>query len=538
MAIGSALDALDDALEGEDYTLDTVMESQLHAQASSTPNTAVPSSISEEFSGTSYLETDIDEVLGLGAQDVEDNGPKVEPSSGSSGGDPTITSSPITRVSAAAPATTVSTTPLMHTVSFYRRTQQQQTPSAASTSKIGARKHLLIQEEEEPDDEAEQERVNEEIHELETQASAQTRAIAQASKALNVCNSSMEFSDSTERVECERVLLLSTNRRSALLNHVQSLRTEAVLGRTAYFSTATLSIGRIRIQAPRCGSHNSQMMRMHHYVLLARCGQYVEASEVLQRDQEDSSEVLEFKGLRLQGLNKDFRVILELYGMETRREYLSHDAKYKILKKIKNPLTPSKKQHLPLQSPAGPNAILSTSFALQASLTIVIGDLNKKQFQMTTSNSSGWGLTLDTELQANATCSVKHSGYLALFEDVNGLGCWVRRWAQLGNGWMQFWMYEGDAEDEKKPPITTIPLASITTSTVRPPPPSVCARANSILMESVRERRSSDKPSLTTELSGSITRVKWLLAADSKEERAEWLEMLNTVLEEHRRWQK
>ena len=71
---------------------------------------------------------------------------------------------------------------------------------------------------------------------------------------------------------------------------------------------------------------------------------------------------------------------------------------------------------------------------------------------MTTSSNSGsgWGLALETEMQAIASCSVRHAGYLALFEDVNGLGCWVRRWAVLGGGLIQFWMYEADAEDENK----------------------------------------------------------------------------------------
>lgn len=43
-----------------------------------------------------------------------------------------------------------------------------------------------------------------------SQAQAQQRSMAQASKALSLCKATMEFSDSRENVECERVLLIAS----------------------------------------------------------------------------------------------------------------------------------------------------------------------------------------------------------------------------------------------------------------------------------------------------------------------------------------
>lgn len=48
------------------------------------------------------------------------------------------------------------------------------------------------------------------IQVLDQQVAIQHRAILQASKALNICESSFEFSNSTENIEGERVLLVAS----------------------------------------------------------------------------------------------------------------------------------------------------------------------------------------------------------------------------------------------------------------------------------------------------------------------------------------
>ncbi|KAK9883432.1 hypothetical protein WA026_001607 [Henosepilachna vigintioctopunctata] len=53
--------------------------------------------------------------------------------------------------------------------------------------------------------------------------------IYQTSRALNLCNSTLEFMGSTVQLEAEKLLLLATQRRQAMLNEIQRLKVEGIL---------------------------------------------------------------------------------------------------------------------------------------------------------------------------------------------------------------------------------------------------------------------------------------------------------------------
>lgn len=96
--------------------------------------------------------------------------------------------------------------PLTHTVSFYRKTQNQATKTPV---KQVIRNQVLIEETEENISE-ENELVQKKIQELTEEVGKQQMVISQASQALNLCNSTPEFSGSTEQVEAEKLLLLAS----------------------------------------------------------------------------------------------------------------------------------------------------------------------------------------------------------------------------------------------------------------------------------------------------------------------------------------
>lgn len=99
--------------------------------------------------------------------------------------------------------------PLMHSVSFYRR-QQSQTPKtpvrliSRITDKNDSPGSPPV------DDKQEALFVQEKVKRLLEEVCKQQTTIGQASQALNLCNSTVEFSGSREQVEGERLLLLAS----------------------------------------------------------------------------------------------------------------------------------------------------------------------------------------------------------------------------------------------------------------------------------------------------------------------------------------
>lgn len=126
-----------------------------------------------------------------------------------------------------------STVPLIHTVSFYRKqqNQEQRTP----VKKITRQKAVIIEEDSpEPTKDSgnqcdNEKLIDEKIQQLMDEVCKQQTVISQASQALNLCGSTIEFSGSCEEVEAERLLLLATQRRQASLHEAQRLRIERTL---------------------------------------------------------------------------------------------------------------------------------------------------------------------------------------------------------------------------------------------------------------------------------------------------------------------
>jgi actin-binding protein anillin len=131
--------------------------------------------------------------------------------------------------------------PLTHTVSFYRKQTQ------TSTTPIKQICRQPLEEEASEVCSEDQELIKVKMAQLKNEVTKQEMIISQTSQALNLCNSTPEFMGSTEQVEAERVLLLSSNyyrchyfgvalthlftahRRQAALHELQRLEVEKTL---------------------------------------------------------------------------------------------------------------------------------------------------------------------------------------------------------------------------------------------------------------------------------------------------------------------
>ncbi|XP_047368162.1 anillin isoform X3 [Vespa velutina] len=393
-------------------------------------------------------------------------------------------------------------TPLMHTVSFYRRQQSELrtpkgTPSRSVTKIIDTVSDIT-----EPVKD-ETMLVQEKVKHLLDEVCKQQTIIGQASQALNLCSSTIEFNGSQEQVEGERLLLIAIHRRQAALNEVQRLKVEgtlrpAVPGSPEIEDTGSLTVSAITLPLRREYLRSIATNTCLHFVCLIRYLEEVLTTPVVLAESGDSC--LRFPStLKLQNLYSDFKITVEIYSLQTQAEMLPHEVKYHIHNNgggwnSGNSSKDSKK--VPQQSP------------------------------------------LEGRLQMHVSCepsiTVEYHNFLTIFEYVSGFGIWQRRWCLLKGTTLSYYKYP--YHEGKKTPLGSLDLRGISTKNVELAPLSICMRANTVLLETKRGAQPGDVDSLIMVTNGSETTIRHLFSADTKEDRLEWCSKLNKVLHLIRIW--
>ncbi|KAJ8934598.1 hypothetical protein NQ314_013261 [Rhamnusium bicolor] len=384
--------------------------------------------------------------------------------------------------------------PLTHTVSFYRKQQNQsQTPVRQIT-----RQPLI---EESPSEVSEEdEAVQKKTAELQDEVNKQQNIISQTSQALNLCSCTPEFSGSTEQVEAERVLLVATHRRQAALHVLQRLKVEGTIrpqgqhAQNVPLEKGTLIISNIVLPLKQkyVKALAAAGGKGHHVVCLVKCGEQVVPTKLVStvvRDVKNPDVDLCIPGtVTLHNIYSDFTVTFEVYCLQAQEEWLPHEIKYHINnKKSGNKLvTPKKSKQesrmvMPIkESPAGPQAVRTSSFALMGYVVFAVQAVNKRVWSLNNTPSMS---PLDGSVEMRIACelavSVEHRGFLTMFEDVSGFGAWHQR---------------------------------------------------------ERKARPQDKDTLVMVCKGDKTIIRHLLSADTKEERIEWCNKFNAALTALRMW--
>uniref|UniRef100_A0ABD2WMP4 PH domain-containing protein n=1 Tax=Trichogramma kaykai TaxID=54128 RepID=A0ABD2WMP4_9HYME len=436
--------------------------------------------------------------------------------------------------------------PLVHSVSMYRKMKNQnikspvrvitRVPEVDGTTSDSA-----------VDEVQEAVLVQEKVRRLLDDVQKQNTIIGQASQALNLCISTIEFTNSQEQVEGERLLLVASQRRQAALNEVQRLKVEgslrpAVPGTPEIQESGSVTISAITLPLKKDFYRNQEEDTCLHFVCLVRHLETVLATPVVQAHPGDSC--VRFPStLKLQDLYSDFKVTIEVYSLQTRAEILPHDIKYHIHSSgnKKSGKTPKKTKHenklvMPnLHSPAGASATRTTSFSLAGYMIFSLTEVQRHQFTL---NKVPFSSPLEGRLQMHTSCelqvSVDHRGFLTMFEDVSGFGAWHRRWCLLKEGTISYWKYPDD--ERKKTPIGSLDLQTVTTTNVNLVSREICARPHTFMLETTRPSEPEDANSLIMVLNGSTTTIRHLLAADTKEDRLEWCAKLNKTLHLIRTW--
>lgn len=404
-------------------------------------------------------------------------------------------------------------TTLVHTVSFYRRQQ------SASANNTPVKKVVHKQEDDLPiespmiSSKAREEAENK-IQRLLDEVMRQQTILKQTSQALNLCAATVEFSGSSESVEGERHLLVSTHRRLACMNEVQRLRVEGLMDRVGSGKEkGTLTIKDITI--PLKQTYISRLandeINGHHLLCLVKYNEFVLATKTLPTLPGLKS--VKFQDLlTLSEVYSDFKVTLEIYGMTAQREVLPHDIKYHIQtpnkKRFKGKLQESNLTKPPTQSPGGPNAVRTPALVRYGYIIFSIREIKQKSWviQETAPGVSPLNGNVYLKIDSKFTVDVDHCGFLTMYDDVSGLGAWHRRWCRLSGNTLYYWKYPED--EKRKEAIGQMDLSNIISDRVDVAPRDECARANTLMLLSRRERRSDDVKSLVLTPHENYTVVK------------------------------
>ncbi|GFR71405.1 actin-binding protein anillin [Elysia marginata] len=328
--------------------------------------------------------------------------------------------------------------------------------------------------------------LQERIKELKELVQQEQSVIMQTSNALNkCCVGNPMFAGSSEQVECNRVLLL------------------------AYTTT-------------------------HYFILLIRNGAQLICTQMLSTHDPMMRGSLDFPNLiKINGITGNFKLTLDIYGMNVSREVVGKDKKKK---------TPKKQKGLVLESPGGPRAVRTTSFSHVTSLELTRKMLDKSSFHLERTmfdDVSGFGAWHRRwcVLSGNKLCIWKYPDdetRKTMFDDVSGFGAWHRRWCVLSGNKLCIWKYPDD--ETRKDPMAVIDLKRCVSEKVGLVSRDICARPNTFELVTVRQPLKGEHDTLVTRTYKSTTSVKHLMSADSKEERIVWCNKVNRTLANLRTW--
>ncbi|XP_071592149.1 anillin isoform X2 [Heliangelus exortis] len=396
------------------------------------------------------------------------------------------------------------------------------------------------------------------IQDLNNEINMQQTVIYQASQALNCCFDEEHGKGSQEEAEAERLLLFATEKRTALLEELNKLKSEGPHSRRNKAASAStefapsrgsVSISEMRLPLKAdfvCGTVQKPEAANYYYVIILRSGaENIVATPLASTASSLNGDALTFTTtFTMHDVSNDFEINIEVYSLVQRKEATSTDKRKKANKsKVITPkrlltsitskstlLTPA------MASPGGPNAIRTTNFILVGSHKLSLSSVGNVKFALEKvpflSPLEGH---IYLKLKCQVDCSVEEKGFLTMFEDVSGFGAWHRRWCVLSGNCISYWTYPDD--EKRKHPLGRINLANCTNHQIEPANREFCARPNTFELITVRPQREDDRETLVSQCRDTLCVTKNWLSADTKEERNLWMQKLNQVLVDLRMWQ-
>ncbi|XP_061222116.1 anillin [Neopsephotus bourkii] len=447
---------------------------------------------------------------------------------------------------------------LPYSIDAYRSQRFKETERPSIKQIIVRKEDVASKLEMKPNGPADQVNIKKKMQELNNEINMQQTVIYQASQALNCCFDEEHGKGSQEEAEAERLLLLATEKRTALLEELNRLKSEGPhtkRNKAASISTeyapsrGSVSISEMRLPLKAdfvCGTVQKPEAANYYYVIILRSGaENMVATPLASTASSLNGDALTFTTtFTMHNVSNDFEINVEVYNLVQRKEVPSTDKRRKANKsKVITPkrlltsitskstlLTPA------MASPGGPNAIRSTNFTLVGSHKLSLSSVGNARFAL---DKVPFLSPLEGHIYLKLKCqvdsSVEEKGFLTMFEDVSGFGAWHRRWCVLSGNCISYWTYPDD--EKRKHPLGRINLANCTNHRIEPANREFCARPNTFELITVRPQREDDRETLVSQCRDTLCVTKNWLSADTKEERNIWMQKLNQVLVDLRMWQ-
>ncbi|XP_078233609.1 anillin isoform X2 [Pogona vitticeps] len=451
---------------------------------------------------------------------------------------------------------------LPYSIDAYRSQRFKETDRPSIKQIIVRKEDVSARLEENRNGASEQINIKRKLQELNNEINLQQTVIHQASQALNCCIDEEHGKGSQEEAEAERLLLIATEKRTALLEELNRLKNEGLqskkkvdrvpCGVSPSRGHVTLSEMRLPLKPDFvCGAAQNSETANYYYVIILKAGaENMVATPLASISNSLNGDALSFTTtFTLQDVSSDFEINIEVYSLVQKKEATGADKRKKSTKSKKsNLLAPA------MSSPGGPNAVRTSNFVLVGSHTISLSSVGSTKFQLDKIN---YGVKerellgylfqdkvpflspLEGHIYLRIKCHidscVEERGFLTMFEDVSGFGAWHRRWCALSGNCISYWTYPDD--EKRKHPLGSINLANCTNRHIEPANREFCARPNTFELITVRPQREDDKETLVSQCKDTLCVTKNWLSADTKEERNLWMKKLNQVLVDLRMWQ-
>ncbi|XP_073515981.1 anillin-like isoform X2 [Phyllobates terribilis] len=407
--------------------------------------------------------------------------------------------------------------------------------------------------------------VKEKIKILNKEVSSLQRIVEQSCCALSYCVDAEHGKGTRQEAEAERLLLLSCEKKAALLKELERLRG----GRleeppsspdgelTPCCGSVTISDIRLPLKVDYvCSTILETGPAGHYFLLLIHYGAYdVVATPLASTSDAHTGDTITFPtSITLNDTSADFRMEIEVYSLAQAGSAL--DKRRSLKPKITpKKLLSSRKSSLnsPACSPAVNAPLRSSSFLLVGSLTVTLESLSKYKFpleKMKLEGKVGRLLgnpfqdqvpflsplegSLYLKLQCQSHSHVHRSGFLTMFEDVGGLAAWHRRWCIVSGNNLSFWAYPD--QESCKEALGRINLINCTSTKVEFTKRESCARPHTLELVTMRPQREDDVDTLVIQCRNMLCFTKSWLSADTKEDGRLWMDALNQALLDIRTW--
>ncbi|XP_051725834.1 anillin isoform X2 [Ctenopharyngodon idella] len=381
--------------------------------------------------------------------------------------------------------------------------------------------------------------IKERIKALNEEAAKLQTIITQTLQALSCCSDEEHGKGSQQEAEAEKLLLVSSEKRAALLAEVSRLR-EGESGQLESQNASlqpcrgTVSISSIQLPLKVefvCSARTGRPT--HYFFVLVRYGPCnIVATPLATAADAQNGDTISFPtSITLQDIRSSFEIDVEVYSLSSTQSNTCSVNAQQFRSSTKSRVTPKKILHSITKSNQsvtsatlpGLSAQRSSNFTLVGSHKITLNSLGRSKFLLDKvpflSPLEGH---IYLQLHSEGHSNVQHQGFLTMFEDVSGFGAWQRFYFLLEGGHLLYWNYPNEMGN--KPADGSLSLFGF--CSVRPVERECCARPHTFELVETNTLQQEDNQTLK----------KCWFSADTREERADWMEKLNQTLLDSLTW--